>query len=740
MIFFYSLSIFLSAFLLFLVQPIIGKQVLPWFGGSAGVWSVCLAFFQTALLAGYIYADYLSRKQLPFQAVLHTLLLGLATLTLPIVANEAFKPTASENPSLQILLLLGFTVAMPYFLLSSTGPLLQAWAARSTQKASTKLEQIYRLFALSNLASLIALLSYPFLIEPYFSVSQQAKAWSGLFVVFAFLCTACTFLSLKKASLAQQAFAKNLSVENSRNELKPSVSSYLLWLILPSLACVLLLSITTHITQNVASVPFLWLLPLCLYLLTFILCFESGVWYRRWLFYPLLIALLPLMAWGLSKDNAVLSFKYALPLYCMGLFVGCMFCHGELARIKPQAQYLTRFYLFLSLGGAIGGISVSLLAPLVFVGYWELPLALIMTGLMLWLVNAKEALLIPWLSACLFALGLWGLFKWTSFGSKIEHLPLLISIVGSGAFVLAGIGYLKHRSGTALAATLGLMAAICTTVLFNVYIRTLKDGTVQMERNFYGTVRVRQNLDGRERRLSHGVILHGMQFTDLARHRIATTYYSETSGAGLAVRYLREQRQRPLRIGIIGLGVGTMAAYAHAGDWFGFYEINPQVIDLAKTQFTYLAAAKNAGAALDIIGGDARLALEKQSSQQFDVLLVDAFSSDAIPVHLLTTEALRVYSRHLAAGGIVAFHVSNRYLELQPVVKQLAKLQNLHAFWISDEPAELYLSRSDYVLVSADPDLEGKYPFMGRSTPIKTQENMKTWTDDYNNVFDVLKL
>jgi len=661
-------------------------------------------------------------------------------MTLPIVANEAFKPSMSENPSLQILLLLGFTVAAPYFLLSSTGPLLQAWAARSTQKASTKLEHIYRLFALSNLASLIALLSYPFLIEPYFSVSQQAKVWSGLFVVFAFLCAACTFLSLKTAPLAPQAVARNLSFQNPSNELKPTVNSYLLWLIFPGLACVLLLSITTHITQNVASVPFLWLLPLCLYLLTFILCFESNFWYRRWLFYPLLIGLLPFMVWGLSKDNAVLSVKYAIPLYCIGLFVGCMFCHGELARIKPQAQYLTRFYLFLSLGGALGGISVSLLAPLVFAGYWELPLTLMMTGLMLWLVNAKEALLLSWLIACLFALGLWALFKWPPFWFKTEHLSLLIGIVGSGAFLLAGIGYLKHRSGIAFAATLGLMATVCSTVLFNTYIRTLKDGTVQMQRNFYGTVRVRQNTAGSERKLSHGVILHGMQFTDLARHRIATTYYAETSGVGLAVRYLREQRQRPLRIGVIGLGVGTMAAYAHARDWFGFYEINPQVIDLAKTQFTYLAAAKNAGATLDIIGGDARLALEKQPSQQFDLLLVDAFSSDAIPVHLLSTEALKLYSGHLAADGIVAFHVSNRYLELQPVVKQLAQIQNLYAFWISDEPAELYLSRSDYVLVSADPDLGGKPLFMGRVIPIKTKENMKPWTDDYNNLFDVLKL
>ena len=739
MIFLYSTTIFLSAFLLFLVQPIIGKQILPWFGGSAGVWSLCLAFFQTVLLAGYAYSDWLSRQRAPLQTILHVILLGVGTMMLPVVASAAFKPTGSQSPSVQILLLLTFTVGIPYFLLSSTGPLLQAWMVRAIPNSEGGLPRIYRLFALSNLASLIALLAYPFFIEPYFSVSQQAQVWSGVFGLFALLCTGCAFVALRAAPLRAQQKIADPATEIPSDGLPPGIGSYFLWISLPGLACVLLLSVTTHITQNVASVPFLWLAPLCLYLLTFILCFESNFWYRRWLFYPLLIGLLPLMAWGLSKDSAVMSFKYAVPLYCSGLFVVCMFCHGELARTKPQAHYLTRFYLLLSLGGAIGGLSVGLLAPLMFVGYWELPLALIMTGLLLWIVHAKEALLTPWLVSCLFAAGLWALLKWPPSWFKTENLPLLIGMVAASAVVLAGLGYLKHRSGRALAATFGLMAAVCSAVLFNTYLHTLQDGTLQMQRNFYGTVRVRQNSDGSERRLSHGVILHGMQFTDLARYRIPTTYYSETSGAGLAVQHLREQHKRPLRIGIIGLGVGTMAAYAKAGDWFGFYEINPQVIQLARKEFTYLQGASQAGAIVDIVEGDARLALEKQSPQQFDLLVVDAFTSDAIPVHLLTREALIVYLHHLARGGIVAFHVSNRYLNLQPVVKQLAQMQGLQALWISDERAELYLSRTDYVLVTQDPTMESKYPFAGRVTPITTKNTLKPWTDDYNNLFDIFK-
>ncbi len=744
MILVYAATIFLSAFLLFLVQPIIGKQVLPWFGGSAGVWTMCLAFFQTVLLAGYAYSDWLVRRGARTQAIVHLALLSAAVLTLPILARTVFKPTGAEDPTIQILILLVATVGAPYFLLSSTGPLLQAWTARALAYKrghdAQRQTRVYRLFALSNFASLLALLAYPFAVEPHFTVPLQAWIWSGAFVLFAIMCGACALLALR----AEPADLLDTPAADAPGQVvgvgaAPGSLSYVLWLCLSALGCVMLLAVTTHITQNVASVPFLWLAPLCLYLLTFILCFEGRIWYQRWLFYPLLIALVPLMAWGLSKDSAVLSFRYAVPLYCSGLFVLCMFCHGELARAKPAAAYLTRFYLLVSLGGALGGLSVGLAAPQLFSGYWELPLALIAAGALLWAVNAKEAWISPLLAAIVFAAGLWALLASPPAWFAVDDVRRVIGVVGGGALVLSALAYVLHRSPRALAAGLGLMAAVSASVLFNTYLDTLKTGTVQMSRNFYGVVRVRESSDKSERKLAHGVILHGTQFTDPAKQRIPTTYYAETSGAGLAMKYLRARLQRPLRVAVIGLGTGTMAAYAQSGDFFRFYEINPQVIALARKDFTYLAGGSKAGADVDTVLGDARLVLEAQPPQQFDLLVVDAFTSDAIPVHLVTREAMVAYKRHMAAGGIVAFHVSNRYLNLQPVVKQLADSQNMHAMWISNDRDEAHLSKTDYVLVTQDVRTPTQPPFAGNMRPIEIKPGMRVWTDDYNNLFDVFK-
>ncbi|HEU4621776.1 MAG TPA: fused MFS/spermidine synthase [Burkholderiaceae bacterium] len=675
----YAVTIFISAFLLFLVQPIIAKQILPWFGGSAAVWTTCLVFFQCMLLAGYLYADALTRCRPRTQAVVHTALLLVACALLPIVPDAAWKPIDAADPTPRILMLLSATIGLPYFLVSTTGPLVQSWFARAYAEDERQ-RSVYRLFALSNLASLIALMAYPFTVEPYTTVREQSVAWSYGFAVFAALATATAWVTTRRIHQSKRLQSSHV-VKNPMDH-APSLGLQLLWLMLAALGTLFLLSVTTHITQNIASVPFLWIVPLALYLLTFILCFDGRGWYRRSVFWPALLVVLPLMAWGLVQDRGVMHISQALPLYCLGLFVVCMFCHGELVHAKPSPRWLTRFYLMISLGGALGGLFVGLVAPRVFAGYWELPLALVGCALLATIVITRVS--------------------WLGFG-----VAALIS-----ASVASWFGWQ--------------------------YLNLMRTDALLMTRNFYGTLRVKQTAPDDDphamRRLMHGVIMHGEQSLDAGRRDQPTTYYGPTSGAGLA---LQAAPERPRRIGVIGLGVGTVAAYARPHDVVRFYEINPQVLDAATRYFTYLPRAAGT---IETVLGDARLNLERESPQAFDVLIVDAFSSDSIPVHLMTREALAIYRRHLAPSGVVAFHVTNRYLSLAPVVKQLADDARMHAVLIADTPVTSQLSTTDYVLVAekATPLLVND-EMRERATPIEAREHLRLWTDDYNNLSRILK-
>jgi spermidine synthase len=674
----YAATIFVSAFLLFLVQPIIAKQILPWFGGSAGVWSTCLVFFQLWLLAGYTYADALSRCKLKTQAVVHTLLVLLALLTLPIIADPAWKPQGNEDPGWRILALLIATIGLPYFLVATTGPLVQSWFAKAFINDPRHVK-VYRLFALSNLASLLALVAYPFAVEPVIELQTQSWAWSGGFVLFALLVIATAWRTQRNT-----VFDASLPLPQSNTDaIPPRWTDYVLWLLLAALGTLFLLAVSTHITQNVASVPFLWIVPLSLYLLTFILCFDGSRWYRRSLFIPLLLVLTPLMAWGLQADRGVLHFEKALPLYCIGLFVVCMFCHGELAAARPAPRYLTRFYLMISVGGALGGLFVGVVAPRIFSGYWETPATLVLVSILMILVILKS---IP---------------HW-------RGLTLVLTLLAGGISSYYGLKY----------------------------VELMRDDALLMQRNFYGTIRVKEqgtDTGNPVRHLMHGVILHGEQYQTPALRLLATTYYGPESGAGLALSLTQGPGQR---IGVVGLGVGTLASYAAADSKLFLYEINPQVVEAARQFFSYLS---DTPAQSETILGDARLSLEREASRQFDVLVIDAFSSDAIPVHLLTREALDIYLRHMKPNGVMAFHVTNRYLNLAPVVKQLADQAGLHSVLVSDEPEEYWLSRTDYVLVARDPKLLQQPKIAARAREITPIPGLKLWTDSYNNLFKVLK-
>lgn len=656
-------TIFSGAFLLFLVQPLIAKQILPWFGGSAAVWSVCMVFFQVVLLAGYAYADCLTRRPARTQAVLHTALLLASLACVPIVAAPRWKPAGDAEPTRAIMGLLALTIGLPYFLLSTTGPLVQAWVSRLPWGA-----QVYRYFSLSNLASLASLLAYPTLIEPRHTLRAQAMGWSWAYALFALLCVGTAWYVARRGGPAAASAAA------AADEAAPSLADQALWLALPALACGLLLAVTNHITQHVASIPFLWVLPLAVYLLSFVLTFESDRWYRRRGFLAAGALLLAACAYGLQHSLGT-QVRTAVPLYVGGLFVLSMCLHGEMARRRPAPRHLTRFYLMLSLGGAVGGIAVGLLAPLLLPAYYELGLLLLLSAL-------------------------------------------------AGAWVLRG-----KRLATAAALAL---AALASHSLWS-QIRNDHEDARELRRNFYGTLLTAQPprehpLDA-VRQLYHGSVRHGEQFLAVARRGEPTAYYGANSGVALAIA---AAPPGPRRIGLIGLGVGTLATYARPGDVYRFYEINPQVFELADAEFSFLADSPGR---IERVLGDARLQLEAEPPQAFDVLAVDAFSGGSVPVHLLTAEAIDQYFRHVKPGGILAFHVTNRFLDLPPVVLRTAELRGLHALRVHDEGDDVR-RRTDWMLVARD--AKTLAPFAARAAPVRA-DGVRGWTDDFNDLFSALK-
>jgi hypothetical protein len=677
----FASTILLSAFLLFLVQPIIAKQILAWFGGTSAVWTTCMVFFQVLLLAGYTYAHLTNRHLTPRQqAKLHIALLVISLAFLPIIPNVALKPDAGADAAVAILVLLAATIGLPYFLLSTTGPLVQTWVAHRFPEKS-----VYRLFALSNFGSLVGLLAFPFAIEPFSSSRQQSLVWSGAYALFVLTCALTAWQSRHRPH-AKAAVAETPATHGDAAAPPPKAGDYALWLALSALGSVVLLAATSHITQNIASVPFLWVLPLTLYLFTFVLAFEGrggrGWYEQRWWLLPCLLVFVA-MSWGLSAERGVLDISLAIPLYTVGVFLACMFCHGELAHRKPAPRYLTSFYLMLSLGGALGGLAVGLVAPRVFPTYYELPLALFALSAL--------AILLAW-----------------------DRKTLL---------------------GPAFIATLA------TAYYGFSYVAFLKDDTLLMQRNFYGTLRVREGGSGelQVRRLLHGVILHGEQFTSGKYNGEPGTYYARTSGVGLTIA--EKQARGAVRLGVIGLGVGTLTAYGRSGDTVRVYELDPDVLALARSHFTYLAQAEARKVDLQFALGDARLSLEREvaTPQKFDVLAVDAFSSDSIPVHLITREAIELYAKHLAPQGIIAIHISNRFLDLKPVLANIAQATGLAVTHIEDAPTDDVLaSGTDWVLLAKDPAA-----FTGalaeRGKPLAPAPHMSLWTDQFNNLIDVLK-
>jgi hypothetical protein len=754
-----ALTIFAGAFLLFQVQPVIAKIILPWFGGSAAVWTTCLLFFQIALLAGYAYAHALIRYLRPRgQTIAHCAVLLVSALALPIYPGAAWKPASPDEPILKILGLLAVSVGLPYFALAATGPLLQAWYARRFQGAP------YRLYALSNTGSMLALLGYPALVEPALTARQQAGIWSVAYGAFALVCGAA-------AMRLGGAVAAPRQLEYAAAE-RPGLGVYAMWLGLPACASALLLAVTSHLTLNMAAIPLLWVLPLSVYLLSFILSFERAGWYRRSVYVPLVGAALATMSWAMfSRDAGVMPIQTGIPLFLTCLFLCSMTLHGELARLKPDPRYLTHFYLTIAAGGAAGGLFVGLAAPLLFHAYYELPIGLVATAALALAAMRRrpdaewqrELLPARRTIAALAALAAAGYFAfgWRDalaapahawFGRDTEALDAWVLqrelVIGAGiALVLLrrGWNFRWARRWRPWAAFLTELAALTLAGAVGFETRYVTSGTRVMVRNFYGGLRVHDSVPetdwGATRSLTDGTINHGEQFLNAARRDAPTTYFGPNSGIGLAIR--AKQPGGPIRVGVIGLGTGTMAAYGRAGDDYRYYEINPLVVSLSqpgpgstRPEFTFLADTK---ARHEVTLGDGRLSLEREAPQHFDVLAVDAFSSESVPVHLLTHEAMELYFRHLKPDGILAVNISNRFIDLEPVVDgECRALGKTDRLVLNDEDDAQDIFPAAWMLVTERDGGFDKLVLDG-SSAVEGVRKIRLWTDDYSNLFQILR-
>jgi hypothetical protein len=693
----FAAAVFLSALLLFQIQPLAGKLVLPWFGGTPAVWTTCMLFFQVVLLFGYGYGHLLVGRLGPRgQARLHgaVLLLALAAIALgtllwgrPLLPGAASRPQSGAAPVLGIVRVLAAGVGVPYFVLAATGPLLQSWFARLRPGASP-----YRLYALSNLGSALGLLLYPFAIEPTLPLAGQAVLWVGAFAVFTLVCGACA-LALARAPAPDAAAAPEEAGA------APSAGTVALWIVLAACASLLLLATTNEICQDVAVVPFLWVLPLLLYLASFVVAFDHPRWYAR----PVWMGLFALSLAGavyLLFEPHRLWIPFQIAIFSLALFSACMICHGEVVRLRPGTRHLTGFYLSLAAGGALGGAFVGLVAPRIFGGYFELDLGFGLAAALSILVVLR--------------------------GTK-RPSRLAVSLASVGLFVIVGALVFHVREGRA--------------------------GLVERSRGFFGVIEVRRSGDpapGEEAlEMMHGRIVHGFQYQAPGKARVATAYYTEKSGGALALthhprRGAADPAARGLRIGLVGLGVGTLAAYAGPDDVLRVYEISPDVLRLAAGPEARFSFLKDSGAKVEPVLGDGRLSLEEEGAGKkgagFDVLVLDAFSSDAVPMHLLTREAFAIYQDHLAEGGILAVHLSNSYLDLLPVAFGAADALGLASALVDSKAEGDRGFPARWVLMARKAQTLGDPAIAAATTPRKPGQRTLLWTDDHSDLASTVRI
>ncbi|MGX1786218.1 spermidine synthase [Bosea sp. NPDC055332] len=685
--FLYAATMGLGGFLLFQVQPVMAKYILPWFGGSASTWIVCMLFFQVALLAGYAYV-YAVTRPLPVrgQALLQIALLFAAALLLPITPSDGWKPADAADPTLRIVTLLAVSVGGPYVLLATTSPLLQRWLARSGSGI-----EVSRLFAVSNFGSFLGLLSYPFLFERVLSSQEQTRLWSTAFIAYGLLFALCAVLAFRQRELAAEAPAAGMPVG------APQGGPASLWIAYSALGSVLLLATTNQITQWSAVVPFLWIAPLSLYLLTFVIAFGDQGLYSRPAF-TIAFLLLAALSYALPTPDSFETLLLGVTLQCATLFAGCMICHAEMVRIQPEPVRLPGFYLATALGGALGGLAVALVAPLVFRDYWEQGLAIIAVAVLALRLCSGEA------------------------------------------------GLLRRAGGRALAASAAVFLAAIGFQLASEM--TASHELVERIRNFYGVVKVvREAQDDPEEAslvMMQAGIDQGSQFLAPARRNEPACAFTAGSGVGHAI--FRNARRRaepnaPIRIGIVGLGAGMIAAHGREGDLIRYYELNPAVKTLVDRNFSF---TRDSRAKVEVALGDGRLVLEREAlagSQRFDVIIMNAFRGASPPMHLMTKEAFDVYLAHLAPDGVLAINFELDTFEIAPLHRGLAAASGLEVNWVEtsadvegcDDPISWALYTRDKGFWQVPEVKAALSPWRDRS------DSKLLWTDRDSNLMSIIK-
>ena len=694
----YASVIVLSAFLLFLIQPLMGKILLPWFGGGASIWSASILFFQVLLLIGHAYSHWmterLSRRK---QTWLHLALLGASILAVlvttlawqvPLMPGTGWQPRDDVSPLLWILVVLSVSVGLPYLVLSTTSPLLQRWVVH--RMSGTESANPYPLYALSNIGSMVALLGYPSLVQPNFELPIQSWLWIAGYGLFA---VGVAVLAWRQGQVTG-VLTPDASPDAAQGA-SPTWPRRLMWLLLSMTASVLLLATTRQMTENVAAVPLLWVVLLALYLLTFVIVFSGKIGYRRG--FLLLFFFATITYRGAIVRAGILPVLIQLYAFGLLLFAGALACHGEMVKLRPAPRYLTQFYLIVALGGALGGGVVNLAAPLLFDGTWELPLSVI----------------IAWLAV-------------------------------TGAQLLDETSPLYTRMRMPMTAMIGV-ALLLSLFAFSEQLRLFRVSTLTATRNFYGVLRV-QKVDrspGDVYRLVHGATIHGVQYADFELRSEPIGYFSSSSGIGRQLETMAD-REGSLRVGVLGLGAGTLAAYGREGDVYRFYEIDPQVINYAQGDGGYFSYLRDSPAQIDVIAGDARLSLERElqrgKAQKYDILILDVFSGDAVPVHLLTREAFELYLLHLRTDGVLAANISTSHVNMRPLLAALTERFGLRGVVVEDDGDGAMRYASFWVLMARDRRLLGE-GVDDQSPDLEAflDPAVRVWSDTYSNLLPLLR-
>jgi hypothetical protein len=729
----FTIALALSAGLLFWIQPLFGKMLLPLLGGTPSVWNTCLVFFQTALLLGYCYA-HAQRRYIPprMQIISHLCLMLVFLCLLPARVPDGWIPPAQGNPIPWLLLLLSASVGLPFVILSASAPLFQNWFSLSGE---LRAKDPYFLYAASNFGSLVGILGFPLIIEPRMTLANQAWLWTGGYVVLILIVVSGSALIWGRIS-SQQA----VTLEATQGS--DTSSPRMWWLLLSAVPSSLLQSVTTYVTTDLASVPLLWVIPLGLYLISFVLVFSRRqLLPHGFMIYSQPVVLLALVLGAFWFPS--IGLLWMLLLNLAALFVTAMVCHGELVRLRPSTDRLTEFYLIIAAGGVIGGIFNLILAPLLFSSLMEYPIALVIAGLLIpstKAVREKSRRLIDVAIPVAILLVLFGIV-WSAetwMGIAFDRMDRAIVAIAGGVVV-----YLCYHHP--LRFGLGLAALIVAGMYSASYDKHDSWKTVYAERNFFGILKIQSHPRFQWLRMKHNTTSHGIQIGKGKWRRAPTLYYTNIGPVGDMFR-CRPPVPSGRKIAVAGLGVGTMASYAAPNDHWMFYEINPAVVNFASdpNHFTYL---KDSPAKTEVILGDARLALKNAPEGYFQVILLDAFSSDSIPVHLLTREALSMYLTKLAPEGLLAFHISNRHFDLVSVLKSLAIDLHLTGLWTMHHPSADYrrslaaVSSNWVVLARKAKDLECLVK-TGRWNRLDENEEPvpRTWTDDYSNIIECLRI